>query len=200
MTAPPPPAQEQPPKQQRGTLPAGMEQEKKSMWKAKGAEYENYVPEEETKAPPPPPAEPKAQRGTLPAGFKASPPPTPREEPKPAPQPEPARPRPAASGPTHGTLPAGMKPTPPPAPKEAPRSEGRAPEVGEVAPAYAHVSSSGYTGNKYFATRARLSYHPPNKQFKGQAAAGGSTTTYVAPEPPKPKSTFRTTLPAGFKH
>ena len=141
----------------------------------------------------------KAQRGTLPAGFKPTPQTTHREEPKPAPQPEPARPRPTASGPTHGTLPAGMKPTPPPAPKEEARSGGYTPEVGEVAPAYAQVSSSGYTGNKYYATRARLSYHPPNKQFKGQASASGTTASAAAPEPAKPKSTFRTTLPAGFK-
>ncbi len=68
----------------------------------------------------------------------------------------------------------------------------------EVAPAYAKISSTGYTGNKYFATRKRLSYHPADKQF-----TGSSTTTTTAPqvaaEPPKPKSTFRTTLPAGFK-
>ncbi len=197
---PPPPAPESKP--QRGTLPAGMkpaeqqrtmsaESEKKSMWKAKGSEYENYVPEEETyKAPPPPPApEPRPQRGTLPAGFKSTPPPAP----KPAPAPEPARQRPAATGPTHGTLPAGMKPTPPPAPKE----EARAAEAGEVAPAYAQVSSTGYTGNKYYATRRRLSYHPPNKQFTGSTAAG---TTEAPPAPaPAPKKAPRGTLPAGFK-
>ncbi|HJU12976.1 MAG TPA: hypothetical protein VJ792_00785 [Candidatus Nitrosotalea sp.] len=198
---PPAPQPAPEPKPQRGTLPAGMkpaEQEKKSMWKAKGSEYENYVPEEEThKAPPPPPApEPKAQRGTLPAGFKpTTPPPSPKEEPKPAP--EPAKPRPAASGPTHGTLPAGMKPTPPPAPKEEARGEGRpAPEPSEVAPAYAQLSSSGYTGNRYFATRRRLSYHPPNKQFTGSASSG---TTEAPPAPaPAPKKS-RGTLPAGFK-
>ncbi|MDE1726429.1 MAG: hypothetical protein KGH89_04105 [Thaumarchaeota archaeon] len=115
-----------------------------------------------------------------------------------APPPPPApKPRPAASGPTHGTLPAGMKPTPPPATKEESRTESySAPEPGQVAPAYAQISSTGYTGNKYFATRRRLSYHPPNKQFTGS----GSTTTAAppAPEPPKPK-TMRGTLPAGFK-
>ncbi|MEO9307480.1 MAG: trans-sialidase, partial [Nitrososphaera sp.] len=58
----------------------------------------------------------------------------------------------------------------------------------------------GYTGNKYFATRKRLSYHPADKQFTG-ASSSTSTTTAPPPaaEPPKPKSTFRTTLPAGFK-
>ncbi|MDE1763514.1 MAG: hypothetical protein KGH88_04620 [Thaumarchaeota archaeon] len=113
-----------------------------------------------------------------------------------SPPPAPAKPRPAASGPTHGTLPAGMKPTPPPAPKPEPRYESSsAPEVGEVAPAYAQTSSSGYTGNKYYATRTRLSYHPANKQFKG---APSSTTAPPAPEPPKPKAQ-RGTLPAGFK-
>ncbi|GEM_PF-640557 len=206
-TAPPPPAPEPQPKAQRGTLPAGMkpaetqrtmpaESEKKSLWKAKGAEYENYVSEEPKKAPPPPQAEPKAQRGTLPAGFKSTPPPQ-AEAPKPAPQPEPARPRPAASGPTHGTLPAGMKPTPP-APKEEPRTESHAaPEVGEVAPAYAQLSSSGYTGNRYYATRRRLSYHPPNKQFTG-ASTTATTSAPPAPEPPK-LHIRRGTLPAGFK-
>lgn len=199
---PPAPA----PKPQRGTLPAGTkpaeqhqasEQEKKSMWKAKGSEYENYVPEEEThKSPPPPPPQPKAQRGTLPAGFKpTTPPPAQREEPKPAPAPEPAKPRPTSSGPTHGTLPAGMKPTPPPAPKVESYS---APEPGEVAPAYSQLSSSGYTGNKYYATRRRLSYHPPNKQFTGSTSAGTTTSAPPAPEPPK-LHMRKGTLPAGFK-
>ncbi len=170
-TAPPTPAQsyepEPAPSTQRGTLPAGTKQpEKKSMWKAKGAEYENYEPQEK-----------------------------PRPAPRPA-EPEPAKPRPAASGPTHGTLPAGMKPAPKPEPKPEPTYTPSEPTPGEVAPAYAQISSSGYTGNRYYATRARLAYHPPNKQF-----TGSSTTTETAqtPEPPKPKSTFRTTLPAGYK-
>ena len=123
--------------------------------------------------------------GTLPAGMK----------PAEAPKPEQTRPRPAASGPTHGTLPAGMKPAPKSEPTPEPSSTGA--ESAEVAPAYAKISSTGYTGNKYFATRKRLSYHPADKQF-----TGSSTTTTTAPpaqEPPKPKSTIRTTLPAGFK-
>jgi hypothetical protein len=91
-----------------------------------------------------------------------------------------------------------MKPTPPPAPKEEPRAQSySAPEPGQVAPAYAQISSSGYTGNKYYATRARLSYHPPNKQFKGDESSGTSTTT-ASPQP-APKKIPRGTLPAGFK-
>jgi hypothetical protein len=77
----------------------------------------------------------------------------------------------------------------PPKPKEVPKP---APSSGEVAPAYATISSTGYTGNRYYATRARLSYHPPDKQFRGEA----QTTVQVKPEPPKPK---RGTLPAGWK-
>ncbi|MGB6464299.1 MAG: trans-sialidase, partial [Nitrosotalea sp.] len=65
---------------------------------------------------------------------------------------------------------------------------------GEVSPTYAKLSSTGYSGNKYFATRPRLSYHPANKQFKGEA----TKTIAAQPEPAKPK-TMRGTLPAGFK-
>ncbi|MGI0072591.1 MAG: hypothetical protein ACREA3_02115, partial [Nitrosotalea sp.] len=86
---------------------------------------------------------------------------------------------------------------PKPAPKPAPQPDvvkSTMPEVGEVAPAYATISSSGYTGNKYFATRKRMSYHPADKQFTGSS----TTTTAPPPEPPKPKAT-RGTLPAGFK-
>jgi len=177
----------------RGTLPAGMKpQEKKSLWKAKGSDVaETYVAEEEHKAPPPQPrpAASGPTHGTLPAGMK------PAEAPKPEPKPQP---RPAASGPTHGTLPAGMKPAPKPEAAPEPTTSAHEPSAGEVAPAYSKISSTGYTGNKYFATRKRLSYHPADKQF-----TGSSTTTTTAPqpaaEPAKPKSTFRTTLPAGFK-
>jgi hypothetical protein len=137
--------------------------------------------------PQPRPAASGPTHGTLPAGMK------PAEAPKPAPQPE-TKPRPAASGPTHGTLPAGMKPAP--KPEAAPEHSAHEPSSGEVAPAYAKISSTGYTGNKYFATRKRLSYHPADKQFTGSSTA---TAPQVAAEPPKPKSTFRTTLPAGFK-
>ena len=117
------------------------------------------------------------------------------EAPKPEPKPQP---RPAASGPTHGTLPAGFKPAEAPKPEPAQQvSSSSATESGEVAPAYAKISSTGYTGNKYFATRKRLSYHPADKQFTGSSTT--TTTAPPAPEPPKPKSTIRTTLPAGFK-
>ena len=167
-------------------------QEKKSLWKAKGSDVaETYVAEEEHKAPPPQPrpAASGPTHGTLPAGMK------PAEAPKPEPKPQP---RPAASGPTHGTLPAGMKPAEAPKPAPEPTTSAHEPSAGEVAPAYSKISSTGYTGNKYFATRKRLSYHPADKQF-----TGSSTTTATAPqqaaEPAKPKSTFRTTLPAGFK-
>ncbi|MGI0101596.1 MAG: hypothetical protein ACREA7_03250 [Nitrosotalea sp.] len=207
-TAPPPPPAPEPaqkPSSSRGTLPAGtVESEKKSMWKAKGAEYEDYVPEEETRKAPPPAPTPSSSRGTLPAGFKASPPPAQKETPKP----EPAKPRPTASGPTHGTLPAGFKASPPPAPKEEPKvtpstesahsADTSQTYSGDVSPIYAKLSSTGYTGNKYYATRARLSYHPANKQFKGQATTAATTTTAPPPEPTKPKTT-RGTLPAGFK-
>ena len=120
-----------------------------------------------------------AEQHARPAETHSAPPPAPK-------------PRPAASGPTHGTLPAGM--APPPKPKEVPAPSTSSVSSGEVAPAYATTSSTGYTGNKYYATRARLSYHPPDKQFKGQSAA--AQTVKVAPEPPKPK---RGTLPAGWK-
>ena len=140
-------------------------------------------------SPPPKPAPSGPTHGTLPAGMK------PAEAPKPEPKPQP---RPAASGPTHGTLPAGMKPAPKPEAAPEPTTSAHEPSAGEVAPAYSKISSTGYTGNKYFATRKRLSYHPADKQF-----TGSSTTTTTAPqpaaEPAKPKSTFRTTLPAGFK-
>jgi hypothetical protein len=68
--------------------------------------------------------------------------------------------------------------------------------VGEVAPAYATISSTEYTGNRYYATRKRLSYHPPDKQFTGSAAS--TTAAPPMPEPPK-LHIRRGTLPAGFK-
>src|SRR5207245_8949860 len=51
---------------------------------------------------------------------------------------------------------------------------------GEIEPTYDTTSSTGYTGNKYYATRARLSYHPPDKQFKGEPT---TQTSKPAPEP-----------------
>src|SRR6267143_1331777 len=100
--------------------------------------------------------------------------------------------------------PAKTRPTPPPAPKPRPAASDQTTKPkdkprpssvssGEVAPAYATLSSTGYTGNRYYATRARLSYHPPDKQYKGESQAA---TVQVAPAPPKPK---RGTLPAGWK-
>src|SRR5574340_953182 len=146
----------------------------------------------QTSKPQPRPAASGPTHGTLPAGMK------PAEAPKPEPKPQP---RPAASGPTHGTLPAGMKPAP--KPETAPEVSAREPLVGEVAPAYAKISSTGYTGNKYFATRKRLSYHPADKQFTGSSTTTATTTT-TAPPAPAPEhqsqtSTSRGTLPAGMK-
>ncbi|MGI0059632.1 MAG: hypothetical protein ACREBJ_07670 [Nitrosotalea sp.] len=161
---------------------------------AKLANLSNQIKPAETKPAPKSQQKPAASgptHGTLPAGMKPA-------ETKPAPAPEPKpQPRPAASGPTHGTLPAGMKPVEAPKPEPAPEttSHPHEPSAGEVAPAYAQISSTGYTGNKYFATRKRLSYHPSDKQFTGSSSTGPQP----AAEPPKPKSTFRTTLPAGFK-
>jgi len=49
---------------------------------------------------------------------------------------------------------------------------------------------TGYTapGDKYFATRQRLAYHPRNKTFQPEIAASvsGSTSTQTAPPPPPP--------------
>jgi len=193
-TAPPPA-----PERAKETLPAETKQaEKKSMWKAKGSEVaETYTPKEEHRAPPPPPEPQKASRGTLPAGFKpTTPPPAPKAESKPAPPPAP-KPRPAASGPTHGTLPAGMKPAPKPEAKAESQEYKSESEFAEVAPAYSKISSSGYSGNRYFATRARLAYHPPNKQYTGHA----ETSTAAAPPAPEPPKLHirKGTLPAGFK-
>ncbi|MEX0765034.1 MAG: hypothetical protein WD033_07720 [Nitrosopumilaceae archaeon] len=55
------------------------------------------------------------------------------------------------------------------------------PEV-EAAPSYS-TSSTKYSGNKYYATRQRLAYHPPDKQFTGGQVA---QTVQVSP-PPKPE-------------
>jgi len=137
-----------------------------SSWKAKGAQAAEEYTSEMTPQ-------------TRPAETRPAPPPAPK-------------PRPAASGPSHGTLPAGMAPPKPTAAKTVEQVSQESKAVGEVAPAYATLSSTGYTGNKYYATRARLSYHPPDKQFKGEAQAA---TVQVA-ETPKPK---RGTLPAGWK-
>jgi len=73
-------------------------------------------------------------------------------------------------------------PPPPPSPK--PESTQTSSSTKEVAPAYSTTSSSGYTGNRYYATRQRLAYHPPNKQFTGQVTVQVSRTEPApAPEP-----------------
>ena len=72
--------------------------------------------------------------------------------------------------------------TPPPPKPAAPKPEvaqtSASAQEAEVAPAYAATSSTGYTGNRYYATRQRLAYHPPNKQFTGQV-----TVQVSRPEP-----------------
>ena len=51
---------------------------------------------------------------------------------------------------------------------------------------------TGYTapGDKYFATRQRMSYHPRTKTFQQSIAASvsGSDSTQTAPPPPQPES------------
>ena len=96
--------------------------------------------------------------------------------------------------------PAETRPAPPPAPKlqvqqTQPAPKPTAPKLevaqtpspsqeAEVAPAYSTTSSSGYTGNRYYATRQRLAYHPPNKQFTGQSTVQVSRpVSSPAPEP-----------------
>ena len=102
--------------------------------------------------------------------------------------------------------PAETKPTPPP-PAPKPQVQQRSPPTpevqekptlpkpettqtsssftkAEVAPAYASTSSSGYTGNRYYATRQRLAYHPPDKQYTGQVTVQVSRPApSPAPEP-----------------
>ena len=52
-------------------------------------------------------------------------------------------------------------------------------------------SLTGYTqpGNKYFATRQRLAYHPRDKTFQPEiavSAGSGGASTQTAPPPPPP--------------
>ncbi|MBI3841690.1 MAG: hypothetical protein HY295_00855 [Thaumarchaeota archaeon] len=70
--------------------------------------------------------------------------------------------------------------TRPPPPKPA-ETRPPPPKAEEVAAAYSSVSSESYTGNRYFATRQRLAYHPPDKQFRG----GQVTVTVQVSPPPK---------------
>jgi len=52
--------------------------------------------------------------------------------------------------------------------------------------------------NQYFATRARLAYHPADRTFTGYGlVAEGESQTQVQVEPPKPTAK-RGTLPKGF--
>ena len=89
-------------------------------------------------------------------------------KPAPAPQPKPAE----------------VKPAPQPKPEPRPVETKPEPTPAEVAPAYASVSSEKYTGNRYFATRQRLAYHPPDKQFTGGQIA---VTVQVSPPAPEPE-------------
>src|SRR5439155_22747766 len=69
------------------------------------------------------------------------------------------------------------------------------PQPGEVSPAYATTSSTRYTGNKYYATRTRLAYHPPAKQFKGTKIS--TTARPSSPEPeyaPDPSTSYNDTM------
>jgi len=61
-------------------------------------------------------------------------------------------------------------------PKEEPKSYASSVSSGEVAPAYATNQLYRIYRNKYYATRARLSYHPPDKQYKGEPTVQASTS------------------------
>ena len=74
--------------------------------------------------------------------------------------------------------PAEVKAPPPPKPAEV--KAPPPPKPAEVAPAYSTVSSTSYTGNRYYATRPRLAYHPSDKQFRGGQVA---VTVQVSPPP-----------------
>lgn len=78
------------------------------------------------------------------------------------------------------TLSAQVKSTSPPPQHAETKASPPKPEP-EVAPSYS-TSSTKYTGNKYYATRQRLAYHPSDKQFRGGQVA---QTVQVSP-PPKP--------------
>ena len=76
-----------------------------------------------------------------------------------------------------------QRPPPPPPPKpESTQTSSSSTQV-EVAPAYVSTSSSGYTGDRYYATRQRLAYHPPDKQFTGQVTVQVSRPAPPVPEP-----------------
>ena len=75
---------------------------------------------------------------------------------------------------------------PPPKPAEVKAPPPPPPKPAEVAPAYSSVSASSYTGNRYYATRQRLAYHPADKQFRGGQVA---VTVQVSPPPQVEAST-----------
>ena len=171
-------------------------------------------------------AELEAKLNKLAAATEApKPAPKPAEAPKPAPKPAE---KPAAQVKPQGTLPKGTETAPKPAEtKPAPKPAETAPKPAEKAPpAPLHerfreiptgnwntqkVAITGYTapGNKYFATKQRLAYHPEAKKFGtwiNDAPASGQAK--AAPPPPKPKDPKEVyaaemkakgkTLPKGF--
>lgn len=72
---------------------------------------------------------------------------------------------------------------PAPQPKHEAKAAPKPARSEEAAPEYS-TSSSVYTGNKYYATRQRLAYHPPDKQFRGKVAATVQVSRPApAPEP-----------------
>ena len=124
-----------------------------------------------------------AQLASKPAEVKPAPAPQPKPQAKPAPEPKPAEVKPKQTLPAGYTSPKPEVKAPPPAPK-AETTETK-PQVAEIAPAYAKIGSEKYTGNLYYATRRRLAYHPPDKQFRGGQVA---VTVQVSPQPaPSPE-------------
>jgi len=119
-----------------------------------------------------------SNQSAKPAETKLTPsPPAPKPEVQQRPPPPPPQPQ--------------VQQRPPPAKTESTQTSS---STQEVAPAYATVSSTGYTGNRYYATRQRLAYHPSDKQFTGQVTVQVSRPApSPAPEPepqraePKPQ-------------
>ena len=102
--------------------------------------------------------------------VQTSPPPAPKPQAQQRPSPPP--PPPPAAKPSL------------PKPEDVPTPSSSTQKEAEVAPAYATTSSTGYTGNRYYATRQRLAYHPPDKQFAGQVSVQVSRPAPPpAPEP-----------------
>ena len=106
-----------------------------------------------------------ASQSSKPTETKPTPPPAPQVQQKPTPPPQPQ-----------------VQQRPPPAKTESTQTSSSTKQ--EVAPAYAATSSTGYTGNRYYATRQRLAYHPADKQFTGQVTVQVSRPApSPAPEP-----------------